>query len=54
MAMDGGGIYKSTDTGTSWTAVNSGLLCGYFNHISANTATPATFYAGTGCSSAHG
>ena len=36
----------------TWTAANSGLLCGYINHISANSSNTSILYAGTACNSA--
>ena len=43
----GGGVFKSTNGGTSWTAVNSGLPNTYINTLAIDPFTPATLYAGT-------
>src|SRR5437660_130265 len=43
-----GGVFKSTDGGGSWTAVNTGLTDFYVRTLAIDPQTPATIYAGTG------
>src|SRR5438046_2707143 len=43
-----GGVFKSTNGGTSWAAVNSGLTYSSVQAVAIDPATPATLYAGTG------
>ena len=42
-----GGVFKSTDGGTNWTPMNSGLTNTYVNTIAINPQAPDTLYAGT-------
>src|SRR2546426_3782826 len=42
-----GGVFKSTDGGGSWTAVNIGLTDFYVRTLAIDPQTPATLYAGT-------
>src|SRR3989442_1419044 len=42
-----GGVFKSTDGGGGWTAVNTGLTDGYVLALAIDPQTPATLYAGT-------
>ena len=45
----GGGIFKSTNGGGSWSAINAGLQFGSDTHVRAlaiDPSTPATLYAG--------
>ena len=44
---DGGGVFKSTDGGTNWTAMNNGLTNPAINALAINPQTPDTLYAGT-------
>jgi photosystem II stability/assembly factor-like uncharacterized protein len=44
---DGGGIFKSTDAGGTWSAVNTGLTSPNVRALAINPTTPATLYAGT-------
>ncbi len=44
---DGGGVFKSTDSGGTWTAANTGLTNLTVYALAINPATPATLYAGT-------
>jgi photosystem II stability/assembly factor-like uncharacterized protein len=46
--MYGGGLFRSTDSGTTWSAVNAGLTGGYILSVAINPVTPSTLYAGTG------
>jgi photosystem II stability/assembly factor-like uncharacterized protein len=41
------GVFKSTNGGGSWTAVNSGLTSQIFNALAIDPSAPATLYAGT-------
>ena len=43
----GGGIFKSTDAGQSWTAANSGLTDPEVTVVAIAPSSPETFYAGT-------
>ena len=43
---DGGGVFKSTDGGTNWTAMNNGLTNPAINALAINPQTPDTLYAG--------
>ncbi len=44
----GDGVYKSTDSGGNWNAVNNGLdLNNSFTALAIDPATPTTLYAGT-------
>ena len=45
---EGGGVFKSTNGGQSWTAVNSGLTDTYVYALAIDPSTPVTLYAGTG------
>ncbi len=44
----GGGVYKSTDGGGSWTAINAGLTYRDVTSLVIDPAAPATIYAATG------
>ena len=45
----GGGVFKSTDGGGSWRAINTGLNTTFVvSALVIDPATPATLYAGTG------
>ena len=43
----GGGVFKSTDAGGSWTAMNTGLTYHFVGALAINPSTPTTLYAGT-------
>src|SRR5262249_6828389 len=43
----GGGVYKSTNGGTSWRAVKSGLADRIVDTLVIDPSTPSTLYAGT-------
>jgi photosystem II stability/assembly factor-like uncharacterized protein len=43
----GGGVFKSTDGGTSWSAVNTGLTSPTVQALALDPTTPTTLYAGT-------
>jgi photosystem II stability/assembly factor-like uncharacterized protein len=40
-------VFKSTNGGTNWSAVNTGLTNTYVRALAIDPATPATLYAGT-------
>jgi hypothetical protein len=42
-----GGVYKSTDSGSSWSAINNGLTSLDVDSLAVDYATPRTIYAGT-------
>jgi uncharacterized repeat protein (TIGR01451 family) len=44
---EAGGVFKSTDSGGSWTAVNTGLTNLDVRALAIDPSTPATTYAGT-------
>ena len=50
---DGGGVFKTTDGGASWSPVNTGLTCGRslspcnVSALALDPTTPTTLYAGT-------
>ncbi len=44
----GGGVFKSTDGGSTWAAINTGLTNPYVSAIAIDPITPNTLYAGTG------
>jgi len=44
---EGGGVFKSTNAGTNWTAVNSGLMGARVNALAIDPSTTSTLYAGT-------
>src|SRR2546430_7068457 len=47
-AAAGGGVFKSTNGGASWSAVNTGLPnSSYVSVLAIDPQTPATLYAGT-------
>lgn len=46
----GGGIFKTTDSGATWTAANNGLPNFFIKVIAIDPVTPSTLYAGTGSS----
>ncbi|MCX6096908.1 MAG: stalk domain-containing protein [Caldiserica bacterium] len=43
----GSGVYRSTDSGTTWAAANTGLTTPWIVSIAINPAMPSTVYAGT-------
>ena len=43
----GGGVFKSTDSGGTWAAANTGLTSLDVLALAINPATPSTLYAGT-------
>jgi photosystem II stability/assembly factor-like uncharacterized protein len=45
---EGGGVFKTTDGGANWNAVNSGLTSVIINSLAIDPLTPSTLYAGTG------
>ena len=47
--IDGGGVFKSNNNGTSWSAINAGLSGNALsvNALAINPTTPNTIYAGT-------
>ncbi len=47
-AGTGGGVFKSTDGGASWSAINNGLTNTYVNALALDPQTPTIIYAGTG------
>ena len=44
---DSGGVFKSTDGGASWSAVNNGLTAAWVLALAIDPQTPTTLYAGT-------
>ena len=42
-----GGVFKSTDGGANWSAVNTGLTATNIQALAIDPATPTTLYAGT-------
>ena len=46
-AGDGGGVFKSTDGGGSWSAINTGLTNPFVRALAVDPLTPTTLYAGT-------
>lgn len=44
----GRGIFKSTDGGNTWSAINDGLNVLYYGAITIDPNTPSTLYAGSG------
>jgi hypothetical protein len=44
----GGGVFKSTDSGGSWSAVNTGLTTLNVWSLALDPTTPSTLYSGTG------
>ena len=48
------GVFKTTDGGTSWSPVNTGLTCGpygcYATALALDPTSPTTVYAGTASS----
>ena len=46
----GGGVFKSTNSGASWSAVNTGLTNTEVRALAIDPTTPTTVYAGTGSS----
>jgi photosystem II stability/assembly factor-like uncharacterized protein len=42
-----GGVFRSTDAGASWTAVNAGLTSTDVHSLAIDPSSPATLYAGT-------
>ena len=42
-----GGVFRSTDSGGSWSAVNSGLTSTHVTTVAIDPTTPSTLYAGT-------
>src|SRR2546422_1378767 len=45
---NGGGVFKSTNLGASWSAVNTGLTSPGVLALAVDPATPTILYAGTG------
>jgi photosystem II stability/assembly factor-like uncharacterized protein len=45
---DAGGVFKSTNGGAAWSAVNSGLTDYYGSALAIDPVIPNTLYAGTG------
>jgi photosystem II stability/assembly factor-like uncharacterized protein len=45
--LDSGGVFKSTDSGQSWAAVDTGLANLDVRALALNPVTPSTLYAGT-------
>ncbi len=43
----GGGVFKSTNGGAAWSAVNTGLTNTDVYALAIDPATPSTLYAGT-------
>ena len=43
----GGGVFKSTNGGGSWTAINTGLTNPNVLALAIDPSAPATLYAGT-------
>ena len=43
----GGGVFKSTNGGAAWSAVNTGLTSTVVNALAIDPVTPSTLYAGT-------
>src|SRR5512145_1143970 len=43
----GGGVFKTTDGGASWTRASDGLADLFVSSLSRNPAAPGTLYAGT-------
>jgi hypothetical protein len=41
-----GGVFKSTNGGAAWSAVNAGLTSSYVNALAIDPTAPATVYAG--------
>jgi len=44
---DGGGVFKTTDGGATWSAAHTGLTSVIIMSLAIDPATPATLYAGT-------
>src|ERR1700730_3184939 len=44
---NGGGIFKSTDSGGTWAATNTGLTNLYVSALAVDPANPATQHSGT-------
>ena len=47
VGTQGSGVFKSTDGGVSWTAVNTGLIDLSISDLAIDPQTPSTLYAGT-------
>ena len=47
LAATDGGVFKSTDGGSSWHAINAGLPNARVSALAIDPVAPATFYAGT-------
>ena len=47
LELMGGGVFKSTNGGTNWTAINTGLTNTYVYALAIDPQTPDTLYAGT-------
>ena len=43
----GGGVFKSTNSGGTWTAINAGLTDPFISALAIDPSAPATLYAGT-------
>ena len=44
---DSGGVFRSWDSGTTWTAVSTGLTNAHVRSLAINPLAPSTLYAGT-------
>src|SRR6266436_1884451 len=42
------GLFKSTDSGANWQAINNGLTSGYIYYLTLDPTTPTTLYAAAG------
>jgi photosystem II stability/assembly factor-like uncharacterized protein len=42
------GVFKSTDSGVNWQAINNGLTSGFIYHLALDPTTPTTLYAAAG------
>jgi photosystem II stability/assembly factor-like uncharacterized protein len=42
------GLFKSTDSGANWQAINNGLTSGFIDHLALDPTTPTTLYAAAG------
>lgn len=42
-----GGVFKSTNGGESWSAINTGLISTYISDLEIDPKTPTILYAGT-------
>jgi hypothetical protein len=44
---EGAGVFKTTDGGENWTAINTGLTGTFVHALAIDPKTPTTLYAGT-------